>query len=89
MPAASAATSCALKVFSSRVAVCIEKYSIFSWPLRTHRRMIEGRAPSVNSLQKGHSRSPNHLSVTGAIGWPRVFALCGMPPSRLSIPRSV
>jgi hypothetical protein len=71
------------------VAVSNDRYSIFSWPPRTHRRTIDGSAPSANSLQNGHSRSPYHLSVTRAAGWPRVFARCGTPASSALTARAV
>ena len=41
------------------------RYSIFSLPVRTHFWMIDGSAPSVNSLQIGHSRSPKYCERHG------------------------
>ena len=45
----------------------------------TYFSISEGSAPSVNSLQIGHSRSPKYWSVTGALGSPSVLPLWGMP----------
>ena len=75
-----AATCWVLKTSGSRVAVSIEWYSIFSLPVRTYFWMTDGSAPSVNSLQIGHSRSPKYCSVTGAFGSPSVLPCWGMPP---------
>ena len=70
------------EVSGSRVAVSRERYSILQLAVLTHCCMIDGSAPSVNSLQIGHSRSPKYWSVTGAFGLPSVLPLWGMPPSR-------
>ena len=79
LPAASAATCWVLKTSGSRVAVSSERYSIFSLPVRTYFWMTDGSAPSVNSLQIGHSRSPKYCSVTGAFGSPSTLPFWGMP----------
>src|ERR1700735_5902256 len=81
LPAASAATCWVWKVSRSRVAVCIEWYSILTLPVRTYFLITVGRALMVNCLQNGHSRSPKYCSVIGALGLPRVIVCWGMPCS--------
>ena len=45
--------------------------------------MIDGSAPSVNSRQTGHCKSPKYWSVTGAEALPSVSPLWGIPPIRV------
>src|ERR1035441_164885 len=84
LPAARAATCWVLKTSGSRVAVSNARYSILSLPVRTHFCSSVGRAPSVKSLQIGHSRSPKYCSVTGAVDAPIVSPAWAMPPTAAS-----
>ena len=56
LPAASAAICWVLNVSGSRVAVSRLRYSICSLPARTYFWISVGSAPSVKSLQIGHSQ---------------------------------